>query len=209
MSRVSVVAGSEPAFVGPFENVFTPMRLRRAVDAVTVAVGRVALALLILAWLPQRTPQAPRIDGTAVGIDFAAAPLTLILVLQESCPACAMSLPFYRRVVNHSVAREVQIVVAAPESDPPIDPYLSAHAVTPDSIVSVARDELPVLFTPTLLLVDAAGLVLHGWLGVLSPRLEDEVLAVIGGDLSVIHNQPATRIHSPASGQRPFWMTPR
>ena len=165
--------------------------LRRAVDALTVAVGIMALALLIDVWRPGSAEQDARLDAVALGIDFRAARHTLIVVVQVGCPGCESSMPFYRRLADE-VPADVQMVVAAPERDVHVGEYLSAHNVRPDAIASVRRDDLPVLMTPALLLVDSAGRVVRGWRGVLSPRLEDEVLVAVQGKVGPRRNGGAT-----------------
>ena len=156
-------------------------RLRLAADAITVVVGVVLVGVLVVPHvLPERhANREPRIDAT-IGIDFGAAPRTLILVLQEGCPACAISMPFYRSVVERAPA-DVQIVVAAPEDNVGIDAYLTRHGVMPDAVVLVGRDGVPASSTPTLLLANSSGLVTHAWVGVLSPAFEEDVLAALFG----------------------------
>ncbi len=58
--------------------------------------------------------------------------------------------------------------------------------VAPDAVVGASRDDLPVPMTPSIILVDSRATVWHAWLGVLSPELEAEVLAVVRGDFTVL-----------------------
>ena len=157
------------------------MKLRRVADTITVVVGVVLVSVLMVRYvLPVRHPSRDiRIDET-VGIDFGAAPRTLVLVLQEGCPACTSSMPFYRLVAERAPG-DVQIVVTAPEDNAGIDVYLSSHDVVPDAVVLFGSGELPVSSTPTVLLADSGGLVTHAWVGVLSAAFQDDLLAVLSG----------------------------
>lgn len=122
-----------------------------------------------------------RLDSAAIGVDFGAARRTLILAIQQDCPACAASMPFYRRLTGRATS-DVRVVVAAPPGDVQIEQYLSAHGVEPDAVVHQGSDTLPVSVTPTLLLVDAAGFVEHFWIGVLSSAAREDLLkGVFGG----------------------------
>lgn len=159
------------------------MTRRSVLDALTALVWLGTAGLCAVVWL--RADPGIRLDAERLGIDFDAAPHTLILVLQEGCPGCAVSMPFYRRILDRSVS-EMLVVVAAPKRDPPIRPYLASQEVVPDAVIGASRDDLPVPMTPSVVLVDSSGLVLHVWVGVLSSALEEEVLAVARGDFTAL-----------------------
>ena len=58
------------------------------------------------------------------------------MAIQEGCPACEESLPFYRRVtVQDTKEDDVQIVVAVPDHNTGIAVYLESHQIEPDAVV--------------------------------------------------------------------------
>ena len=101
------------------------------------------------------------------------------MALASDCPFCDQSTPFYRRLVDGESAN-AQIVVAAQSGDTAISRYLSEHDISPDGIVLVEPGVLPVMGTPTLLLVDDTGVVKDAWIGRLTPDREAEVIDRIG-----------------------------
>ena len=153
--------------------------------ASSVAPG-LALCVILNAGCSPEDRSEFRLDPTTTGIEFAAASHTLVLVVQQECPACAASMPFYRRITDR-VDGDVQVVVAAPARNVGIRDYLGAHGVEPDSIVLLGPEgngALPVSMTPTLLLTDSSGRVLHAWVGKLSGETEEDLLVGLFGRTS-------------------------
>ncbi len=116
--------------------------------------------------------------ASAIGGDFSTSRQTLIIALQSGCGFCQQSMPFYRRLLERDTD-DVRIVVAAPPYDTGIGDFLAAEGVEPDSVVFAGTGALPISGTPTLLLVDGAGLVTHGWIGLLNAEREAEVLEAV------------------------------
>ena len=80
-----------------------------AVVCVVLAVGVVGVGVGIFHGAASRSPEVAnvaesgfRLDATAIGVDFRAARRTLILAIQEDCPACAASMPFYRQLTERA-----------------------------------------------------------------------------------------------------------
>ena len=128
---------------------------QRLADYTTIVVGLVILVVLGERFFSGGSPEPllpvqTHLDAS-VGVDFAAAEQTLVMVLQSDCPYCEQSLPFYRSL--KSLPREsddLQIVIVAPPG------------------------------TPTLLLVDRDGVIEAAWMGLLDQSREAEVLAAFG-----------------------------
>lgn len=121
-----------------------------------------------------------RLDDQSTGIDFAEGKQTLIMVLQSDCTFCHQSMSFYRRLLEHD-RNDVQIVVAAPPHDSGLGDYLTSESIEPDSVVFVDSGVIPATGTPTLLLVDGDGLVMHTWIGLLNAERETEVFEALFG----------------------------
>lgn len=158
------------------------MKLQTAADGVTVVAGLATLVVIASIVWPAAVSEPfedVRIDES-VGIDFSLEPRTLIAVLQSGCGYCQESAPFYRRLLERDTAG-IQVVVAAPSDDAGIGDYLASANIEPDAVVLVTRGQLPVPSTPTLLLVDGAGVVTHAWVGLLSAEREADLLDVLFG----------------------------
>lgn len=166
----------------------------RVADLLTIVVGVALLVVLALrmdtAELPPPTPIGGvasggpvipppdvNLDAAEVGIDWTAGVRTLLLVLQSDCEFCQQSVPFYRRLLDQDTD-EIQNAVVAPARDVEMSPYLLSEGIIPDTLAFVENGVVPVPVTPTLLLVDSTGSVIHAWIGVLEPEQEAEVLAV-------------------------------
>lgn len=164
-------------------------KLRLAADAATVAIAAVVIAVAADRYFGQRplttdqlaaNPLATallnaEIDPMSVGVDFRVAKRTAIVFVQQECPACIESLPFYRRLTNRDTD-SVQIVFAAPRHNTDIESYLSSNNIIPDRVILVGPGQLPATATPTVMLVDEIGSVTHSWVGWLSDEAEREVL---------------------------------
>lgn len=164
-------------------------KLRVAADAATVALAAVVIAVAADRYFGQQpfttdqlatNPLAAallnsEIDPAPVGLDFGVAERTAIVFVQQECPACIESLPFYQRLTDRDTD-SVQIVFAAPRHNTNIESYLLSHDIIPDRVVLVGPGQLPAAATPTLMLVDPAGSVTHSWVGWLSDEVEREVL---------------------------------
>ncbi len=151
-------------------------------DVATVVVGVIVIGMLGSRYLspPGEFPTPDTYIGVnlndALGIDIKQAANTLVVAVQQGCPACDMSMPFYERMTDLD---DVRVVVAAPKRDIEIAAYLESYGVEPDDIAILDDDRR--VATPTLLIVDLNGLVTHSWIGVLSQDAEAEVLELLTG----------------------------
>ncbi len=73
----------------------------------------------------------------------------------------------------------MQVVIAAPPGDADIDAY--REIIRPDAVVFVEPTSLPVMGTPTLLLVDQGGNIMASWRGFLDETREEEVRRAVFG----------------------------
>lgn len=117
-----------------------------------------------LASLPKRWDPRP------LAVDSRRAPQTLVVVVQQGCPFCAASMPFYRELLQarDRSAQNLQVVFAAPQSDAKTSEYLASQGVKPDLVVHFSREELALPVVPALAIV-ADGRVTASFLGLLSP----------------------------------------
>jgi hypothetical protein len=112
------------------------------------------------------------------GIDWVKNERTLLLALQSDCRFCSESAPFYRRLTQElGEPRAVRLIAVLPQQVDDGQKYLNELDVTVDEVKQVSFESLKVGGTPTLILVDSAGVVERVWLGKLSFTQEAEVLS--------------------------------
>ena len=106
---------------------------------------------------------------------------TLIVGLSTACAFCEASVPFYQSLVqlDDVVEGRVRLVVASFQGVEEMRAYLDDHDLRILDIAEVEANEIPIRVTPTLLLVDRAGVVTASWAGRLPASRELEVKAAI------------------------------
>ena len=111
-------------------------------------------------------------------IDWSKSNKNLVLMLSDSCRYCTESAPFYKRLVQERRQRgtfRLTAVLPQPVSDG--QKYLNGLGVDIDEIKQLSAGAIRIRGTPTILLVDRAGVVTEEWLGKLPPDKENEILS--------------------------------
>ena len=171
------------------------MSLERKIET-TANVATIIVALLISAVLAktyvfpnsvqpataavQSGPEVARgktVDGKILGLDWAKNHRTLVLAISTSCHFCTDSVPFYRKLGAED--KGVKMVAVLPQAISESKDYLDVKGVRVDEIKQAPLNTLGVRATPTLLLVDGAGVVTDVWVGKLQPDQEAQVLSAI------------------------------
>lgn len=138
--------------------------------------------------LPHQSPLSisPGMRISLGGVNWSANEKTLVLALQEDCHFCSESAPFYRRLVQESVAHgSVHLLAVLPNQDSESRNYLSRLGVAIPDIRQAQLSSIHVQGTPTLILVGNTGAVERVWIGQLPSDQEQEVIkAVSVGRLS-------------------------
>ncbi len=112
------------------------------------------------------------------GIEWAKNERTLLLALSKGCRYCSASAPFYQRLTKEISGRKnIGVVAVFPQPVSDARSYLNNLGVSVADIREVSLDDLGVIGTPTLILVNKEGFVTNSWRGQLPPNKEDEVLA--------------------------------
>lgn len=106
---------------------------------------------------------------------------TLLLVIRKGCHYCEESMPFYRRLIELGKQGQLSahIVAVLPDSAEEAKGFMENQAISTDFVPGVPLEKLSVPGTPTLILADSNGRVLHVWVGELSDRTEEEVVAAL------------------------------
>jgi hypothetical protein len=164
-------------------------RLLRRIELVAnicvIAVALVICAALVKRFLlksPSTASPAPSLaTGTKIAlpdVDWAKNGKTLLLVLSTGCRFCSASAPFYQHLAGKAMSQQgVGLIAVLPQGIEQSKEYLKGVNVTIDDVKQASPPVLGVRATPTLILVNNAGLVTDSWVGQLSPDKEAEVFA--------------------------------
>jgi len=112
------------------------------------------------------------------GVDWDKNGRTLVFALQTGCRFCSESGPFYRRLAEQRPRfGETQFVAVLPQPVEESKEFLSQLGVHVDDVKQGSLSNIGVRGTPTLLLVNATGVVTEAWPGKLRPEAEEAVLS--------------------------------
>ena len=144
----------------------------------------------------------PRIPaGTSMllpDVDWAENRQTLLLFLSTECHFCSESAPFYQRLVQATIGRrDLHLVAVLPQEVNRSQEYLKELGLSIEVVKQASFKSIGVRATPTLILVDSAGVVTDSWVGRLASGQESEVLSrlqVDGGGQVTAANNPKTSI---------------
>jgi thioredoxin-related protein len=108
------------------------------------------------------------------GVDWAKSERTLVLALSSTCRFCTASASFYRNL--SSERQNVRLIAVLPQAEAEARKYLNDLNVPVDEVKQFSLPSLGVKGTPTIFLVDRAGVVVDKWRGKLPESQEREVV---------------------------------
>lgn len=157
-------------------------KLMRSLEAganAAVIVAAISLSVVLIKTYVLSNPTRTALDsgGETVNlsnVDWAKNGHTLLLALSSTCHYCTESAPFYQRLAKESNTRRIAVL---PEPVSEGKQYVEGLGLTVDEVRQVRLDSVGVRGTPTILLVNNAGVVTDSWIGVLSSEQEAEVLS--------------------------------
>ena len=156
-------------------------RIELVANVCIIAVTLVICGALVKRFL-LKPATASEVSGVAVGtkislsdVDWAKNGKTLLLVLSTNCKFCSKSAPFYQRLLIKT--ESTKLVAVLPQNVEQSKEYLKALNVPIGDIKQGVPAAIGVRATPTLILVNSAGLVTDSWVGQLSVDRENEVIA--------------------------------
>jgi len=95
---------------------------------------------------------------------------TLVLVASAECPACAETLPIWKKILDEAPAGKLRIVALTQEDPAALMESFRKAGLGPP-VYQVSREQAmgpwKMVFVPLTVLVDAAGVVRKSWTGVL------------------------------------------
>ncbi len=164
-----------------------------------IVVALVLGAVLVKRYLLPANEAAPvaRLDpripaGTKAslsGVDWARNGQTLLLVLSTDCRFCTESAPFYQRLTRETTGRsDVHLIAVFPQEIEEGKKYLDNLGVSIVEIKQASPSSTGAGGTPTLILVDAQGVVKNSWVGKLSSPEETEVLNQLSNNRAAGNN---------------------
>jgi thioredoxin-related protein len=162
---------------------------KRAELVANVAIILVAISLVVVLgkrFIFPGQPQSANSPQPNLGakfslpdVDWSKSNKNLLLVVSDGCKYCTESAPFYQRLVQARAQRDgFRLTAILPQPVADGRKYLNGLGVSIDDIKQLSPDAaLRIRGTPTLLLVDSAGVVTGEWVGKLPPEKEAEVLS--------------------------------
>ena len=127
-------------------------------------------------------PQSSIVNGSTLALshNWSDSTQTLVLVLSADCKYCTASAPFYRRLVEQtSFSRRTKLLALFPQSPTESQKYMSGLNLKINDVKQMSPASLGAKGTPTLILVNANGVVIRSWEGLLPPDTQLEVLASV------------------------------
>ena len=182
----AVKSGSRARFLTPnMKNVYKKLEIVANIAIILVAITLVVVLAKRFVFTDrsqnQTAEQVQSNVGTKISqpdLDFSKSDKNLLLMLSNSCRYCTESAPFYKRLVQERTNRDsFRLTAVLPQPVSEGRTYLNGLGVNIDDIKQLSPGAIKVRGTPTLLLVNSAGVVTQEWLGILPPETENEVLS--------------------------------
>lgn len=165
-------------------NFYKKIELFANIAIILVAISLVAVLgkrFVFTRPAPSPPPDSQQLVGQKFAlpdVDWSRSNKTLVLVLSDKCHFCTESAPFYQRVVRERAQREsFRLTAVFPQAVSDGRRYLDGLGVAIEEIRQASPDSIGVRGTPTLLIVNNAGVVTDSWIGKLPLETEAEVLS--------------------------------
>jgi len=110
---------------------------------------------------------------------YARTPKTLVVFARASCGACETAQPFLKTLVASVAERGGSVAFAGHRETPADDAVFARSLGLPDKAFAIFPAGLRVRVTPTLVVVNREGTVLHAWEGVGPPEKQHVIAAAV------------------------------
>lgn len=167
-------------------------RIKAALETTTniaVVLMAIAVAAFFLTnyYRQRQLAKAPEFElglekGTTLpliqGVNYGDSGRTLLIVMNTQCGYCADSVQFYNRVMEAQANSKspVKILALFPNSAEEVKKFIDERHLKVSTVSRADLAKLKLAGTPTLVLVDAAGIVHDFWVGKLTSDNEDQVI---------------------------------
>jgi thioredoxin-related protein len=143
----------------------------------------------IAADAPRTEPRPPERNLLSVGdevkltgVSWAKNRKTMLLVFSPDCHFCNESLPFYQKLTAEAAKhKNVHIIGVSPEGEEESKKFLLDHTVSVEDVKRSPLKSIGLVATPTLVLVDEAGVATDILMGQLPPDAEAKVMKWLKG----------------------------
>lgn len=156
-------------------------KLEIAANILIIIAALAVVAFFVRNYVAGRTSNPPSIAAGETfalkGVDWQSSEKNLVLAVSTTCHFCTESAPFYRTLVDQCRRNHVHVVAVLPQSPAEAQAYLVNEGIFVDEIRQSPLPDLEVRGTPTLLLVDRAGVVRNVWVGKLPEHAEKELIS--------------------------------
>jgi len=151
---------------------------------IAIILVAISLAVVLAKRFIFTNKQSPDSEQPNIGaklsvpdMDWSKSNKNLLLVLSDTCKYCTESAPFYQHLVQERTRREsFRLTAIFPQAVSDGRKYLSGLGVSIDDVRQLSPGAIRIRGTPSLLLVNNAGVVTDEWVGKLPPEKEAEVL---------------------------------
>lgn len=111
-------------------------------------------------------------------VDYQNSENTLLLFLNTECEYCRTSFPFYQQLIEARRLRggNTRIVSVFPNSSEEAAQYMKRNQLPVEVVASVNFNEINLTGTPTMVLLDRAGVVKDFWVGKIPEKEEAQVI---------------------------------
>jgi hypothetical protein len=130
---------------------------------------------------PNLLPQPGDTLSKLAVVNYSDARVTAILFLRSDCRYCNDSMAFYKRLVArcHTGRPERRVIAVTLEDIDSVIRHLAGYGVRLDSVHTGQAHSFGVTGTPTVILVNASGIVVGSFAGRLPAQTEQEVLRLV------------------------------
>ena len=167
-------------------------RFRHGLEVLTNIITVCVLAFFVVVILQKQhsgrnqpikgaEPEVGSQYGPIAGLDFTQSDKTLVLAISSECKFCRASAPLYRQLRERSEHNKaVKLVMIHPSSDSTFGEFSRQNGLGEVSVFPADFEDLKLIRTPALVLVNRGGRIQKVWIGKLSEKQEAEVLHVFG-----------------------------
>jgi hypothetical protein len=162
--------------------------LERVTCVSLLAVSAVSLGLLLeKRFFPRLMPPGGNenaLVGTRLdvpGLKWQVSRLNAVLFLSTNCRFCQESAPFYRRLIDTQQGRQPRLTLSVISLEPQevTRRFLSNARIAVDGVFRLSSAGSGLNATPTLLFVNADGIVRRAFIGLLNESREREALEIV------------------------------
>jgi len=107
------------------------------------------------------------------------AKLNVVLGISTECPFCEKNVGFYKKLSGLEKPGRMAFYTIFPQAKNEAESYLEKKGIHPTGVISSSLAKYQIKGTPTLVLVNDKGKVVHSWVGTLDSSKQAEVVRQI------------------------------